>query len=181
MFVRLDSPFVEVGVPLAALGGNFVVDEHKSKAVGMRGQATLSIGDAVKVEIVGVDEDLRRVSAWVTEARGHDDKGKPFVFTPALVAPATLREADFVPEKRGPRPDRGGARTERTGAPRAARRDAPSSATSGTSAGRGGYGSRDDRPRKPKGSVRAPSAGPARVKRGPDASRPKPPVKKRRG
>ncbi len=181
MFVRLDSPFVEVGVPLAALGGNFVVDEHKSKAVGMRGQATLSIGDAVKVEIVGVDEDLRRVSAWVTEARGHDDKGKPFMFTPALVAPATLREADFVPEKRGPRPERGGTRTERPGGARTARRDAPSSATSGTSAGRGGYGSRDDRPRKPKGSVRGPSAGPARPKRGPEASRPKPPTKKRRG
>jgi ribonuclease R len=185
MFVRLDSPFVEVGVPLAALGGNFVVDEHKSKATGMRGQSVLAIGDAVKVEIVGVDEDLRRVSAWVTEARGKDDKGKPFVFTPALVAPATLREADFVPEKRGPRPERAAAprgRTEGRPETRADGRGEGRGSSRGPSAGPGrAFGDRDAKPRKPKGSVRGPAVGPARPKRGPDASRPKPPVKKRRG
>jgi ribonuclease R len=165
MFVRLDSPFVEVGVPLAALGGNFAVDEHKSKAVGMRGQAVLSIGDAVKVEIVGVDEDLRRVSAWVSEASARDDKGKPMKFTPALAAPATLREADFVPEKRGTRPERGSA--SRPGR------------AEGREERRGGFKSRDEKPRKPKGSVRGPSKGPS--KRGPDASRPKPPGRKRKG
>jgi ribonuclease R len=176
---------VEVGVPLAALGGNFVVDEHKSKATGMRGQSVLAIGDAVKVEIVGVDEDLRRVSAWVTEARGKDDKGKPFVFTPALVAPATLREADFVPEKRGPRPERAAAprgRTEGRPETRAGGRGEGRGSSRGPSAGPGrAFGDRDAKPRKPKGSVRGPAVGPARPKRGPDASRPKPPVKKRRG
>ncbi|MFN8010456.1 MAG: VacB/RNase II family 3'-5' exoribonuclease [Holophagaceae bacterium] len=166
MFVRLESPFVEVGVPLAALGGNFVVDEHKSKATGMRGQAVLSIGDAVKVEIVGVDEDLRRVSAWVTEATARDDKGKPMRFTPALAAPATLREADFVPERRVSKHERGVS-------PRGGRAE-------GREERRGGFKSRDEKPRKPKGSVRGPSAGPARPKRGAEASRPKPPGRKKR-
>ncbi len=103
-FVRLDSPFVEVGVPLGALGGNFFLDEHRTKATGMKGQVVLSIGDPVKVEITGVDEDLRRVSAWVAEASAKDAKGKAYSFVPTLAAPATLRETDFVPEKRGPRP-----------------------------------------------------------------------------
>ena len=37
-FVRLESPFVEVGVPLGALGGNFIVDEHRTRVAGMGGQ-----------------------------------------------------------------------------------------------------------------------------------------------
>jgi ribonuclease R len=99
-FVRLDSPFVEVGVPLAALGGNFVLDEHRTHAKGMRGQLVLSIGDPVKVEITAVDEDLRRVSAWVLEAQVKDGAGRPTSFVPTLTGPATLREGDFVPEGR---------------------------------------------------------------------------------
>jgi ribonuclease R len=117
-FITLESPFVEVGVPLAALGGNFWVDEHRTKATGLRGTVVLTIGDAVEVEITTVDEDLRRVSAWVTEAKAQDAHGKVFVFVPTLAAPATLREGDL--EK--PRARRAG----KTGAERSPRKSAPS-------------------------------------------------------
>ena len=100
MFVTLDSPFVEVGVPLAALGGNFWVDEHRTKATGLRGSVVLTIGDSVEVEITAVDEDLRRVSAWVTEAKAQDSHGKAFVLVPMLAAPATLREGDLEKPRR---------------------------------------------------------------------------------
>lgn len=99
-FVRLNSPFVEVGVPLGSLGGNFFVDENRTRATGMNGQMVFQIGDQVKVEITGVDEDLRRVSAWLVEASCSDAKGKRTTFVPSLAAPATLREADFVQEDR---------------------------------------------------------------------------------
>ena len=101
-FIRLDAPFVEVGVPLGALGGSFTVDQNRTKAVGQGAGVVLSIGDRVKVEITGVDEDLRRVSAWVVEAAAQDGKGKSRSFVPSLASPATLREADFVPEARRP-------------------------------------------------------------------------------
>jgi len=135
-FVRLASPFVEVGVPLGALGGNFIVDEHRTRITGMSGQMVLQIGDAVKVEITGVDEDLRRVSAWVLEAQASDAKGKRTVFTPSLAAPATLREGDFVPEKRGGFPPKtGGERGKRderpAGRPSAGSRETSRSARSG--------------------------------------------------
>jgi len=100
LFVRMENPFVEVGVPLGALGSSFEVDEHRTKVSGMRGQIVLSIGDKVTVEITTVDEDLRRVSAWIVEAQAQDGKGKTTAFTPSLAAPATLREADFVKEAR---------------------------------------------------------------------------------
>jgi ribonuclease R len=99
-FIRLDSPFVEVGVPLGALGGTFTVDPNRTRAVGQGANVVLSIGDRVKVEITGVDEDLRRVSAWVVEASAQDAKGKIRSFVPSLAAPASLREADFVAEDR---------------------------------------------------------------------------------
>jgi ribonuclease R len=106
-FIRLDAPFVEVGVPLGALGGSFTVDPNRTKAVGQGANVVLSIGDKVKVEITGVDEDLRRVSAWVVEAAAQDGKGKSRSFVPSLAAPASLREADFVPDARRPaRPTR---------------------------------------------------------------------------
>jgi len=101
-FIRLDAPFVEVGVPLGALGGSFTVDQNRTKAVGQGANVVLSIGDKVKVEITGVDEDLRRVSAWVVEASAQDGKGKSRSFVPSLASPASLREADFVPEARRP-------------------------------------------------------------------------------
>jgi len=175
-FVRLESPFVEVGVPLGALGGNFEVDEHRTKASGRGGQIVLSIGDKVKVEITGVDEDLRRVSAWVVEAQAQDAKGKTTTFVPSLAAPATLREGDFVKE-RPARGDRmGGARGKReekpaSGRPPKAARQA-ASPSSGRPARPGakpvGPGSRPPRPgdrparpgdkparaKAPKGSVR---------------------------
>ncbi len=118
-FVRLLSPFVEVGVPMGALGGGFEVDEHRTRATGMRGQVVISLGDKVKVEITGVDEDLRRVSAWVVEVQAADAKGKRTAFVPSLSAPATLREGDFVPEKRGGRSEAkaGGERPRRDGRP----------------------------------------------------------------
>ena len=101
VFVTLDAPFVEVGVPLAALGGNFWVDEHRTKATGLRGSVVLTIGDAVEAEITVVDEDLRRVSAWLTEAKAQDAHGKAFAFVPMLAAPATLREGDLEKPRRG--------------------------------------------------------------------------------
>jgi len=171
-FVRLTSPFVEVGVPLGALGGNFIVDEHRTRATGMNGQMVLQIGDAVKVEITGVDEDLRRVSAWVVEAQASDAKGKRTVFVPSLAAPATLREADFVPEKRGGLPPRGGGergrREERPkGRPPKGAREANRSSRPGERSARPGAkparpGDRPARPARPgdrpakapKGSVR---------------------------
>ncbi len=142
-FIRLTSPFVEVGVPMGALGGNFTVDEHRTRATGMNGQMVFQIGDAVKVEITGVDEDLRRVSAWIVEAQASDPKGKRTVFVPSLAAPATLREGDFVPEKRGGAQSRGGAergrRDERpTGRPPKGVREAGRSAKPGERSARPG-------------------------------------------
>jgi len=164
-FVRLTSPFVEVGVPLAALGGTFVVDEHRTRATGMNGQLVLQIGDAVKVEITGVDEDLRRVSAWVVEAQAADAKGKRTVFVPSLAAPATLREGDFVPEKR--EPFKGKERGRRDEAPkgrptRSARPgSAPTRSSARPSSGRPAAkparpGDRPTKAKAPKGSVRGP-------------------------
>ena len=101
VFITLDAPFVEVGVPLAALGGNFWIDEHRTQATGLRGTVVLTIGDAVEVEITAVDEDLRRISAWVTEAKAQDAHGKAFQFVPTLAAPATLREGDLEKPRRG--------------------------------------------------------------------------------
>ncbi|WP_306589902.1 ribonuclease R family protein [Geothrix sp. 21YS21S-4] len=137
-FVTLDAPFVDVGVPLAALGGNFWVDEHRTKATGLRGTVVLSIGDAVEVEITAVDEDLRRISAWLTEARAQDAHGKAFAFAPTLAAPATLREGDFEKPK--------GSRAPKTGGERG-RREAPSK-------GRPPKKAREAKPKPPKGSVR---------------------------
>jgi ribonuclease R len=117
VFITLESPFVEVGVPLAALGGNFFVDEHRTKATGVRGSAVISIGDAVEVEITAVDENLRRVSAWMVEARAQDGHGKPFVFVPTLAAPARLQEGDMEAPKRGRSKERE-TRTRREATPK---------------------------------------------------------------
>jgi len=146
-FVKLDRPFVEVGVPLGALGGSFEVDEHRTRATGLGGHVVLQIGDPVKVEIIGVDEDLRRISAWILEAQASDAKGKRMTFVPTLTGPTTLREADFVVPKpktqaRDPRTERE-ARPPRGRPPRSAR-EAPN---------------RSQRPKakSPKGSVRGKS------------------------
>jgi ribonuclease R len=95
-FIRLESPFVEVGVPLGALGGDFSVDEYRTRATGMSGQIELSIGTQVMAEITSVDETLHRVSAWILEAKTRDAHGKTITFTPSLTGPASLREADFA-------------------------------------------------------------------------------------
>ena len=150
MFVTLESPFVEVGVPLAALGGNFWVDEHRTKVTGIRGTVVLSIGDGVEAEITTVDEDLRRVSAWITEAKAQDGVGKPFVFVPTLAAPATLREGDLEKPRRTPR--EGSARSPRE-AP-AKGRPAKKVQVAGGKASRAGGKGREASPRPPKGSVR---------------------------
>ena len=136
VFITLEQPFVEVGVPLAALGGGFWVDEHRTRATGLRGTVVLSIGDAVEVEVTAVDEDLRRISAWITEARAQDGHGRPFAFTPTLAAPARLREGDLE------KPRAAGAREARV-------RD-------GKAKGRPPKKAREARPGKalPKGSVR---------------------------
>ncbi|MBI1753658.1 MAG: VacB/RNase II family 3'-5' exoribonuclease [Acidobacteria bacterium] len=138
VFVTLDAPFVEVGVPLAALGGDFWVDEHRTKATGLRGSVVLTIGDGVEVEITTVDENLRRVSAWITEAKAQDAHGKAFQFVPTLAAPAVLKEGDL--EKPRAR------RESRTDGGQGRRGSAPK--------GRPPKKAREARPKPPKGSVR---------------------------
>ncbi len=145
MFVTLESPFVEVGVPLAALGGNFWVDEHRTKATGQRGMVVLTIGDAVEVEITTVDEDLRRVSAWVTEAKGQDAHGKAIQFVPTLAAPAVLREGDLEKPKARRETRAGGERNRREAAPKG--RPPKKARVPGTKA-------REASPKPPKGTVR---------------------------
>ncbi len=145
MFVTLESPFVEVGVPLVALGGNFWVDEHRTKAIGQRGMVVLTIGDAVEVEITTVDEDLRRVSAWVTEAKAQDAHGKVLQFVPTLAAPAVLREGDLEKPRRG-----GRARSDE---PRA-RRDTATQQRPPKKARVTAGKTREASPKPPKGSVR---------------------------
>jgi ribonuclease R len=152
-FVRLDAPFLEVGVPLGALGGAFTVDPTRTRAVGQGANVVLTIGDRVKVEITGVDDDLRRVSAWVVEAAAQDAKGRLRSFVPSLAAPASVREADFVAAERPPRRDR----TRAEPRPRPAR--PPRS---------GRPGRPPARPKPPKGSVRGSrvrTAAPARSKK----------------
>lgn len=144
VFITLDAPFVEVGVPLAALGGSFWIDEHRTKATGLRGSVVLTIGDAVDVEITAVDEDLRRISAWVTEAKAQDAHGKVFQFVPVLAAPAALREGDFEKPKRGSR--------AQVREPRA-RREAPKGRPPKKAREAGGK-VREATPKPPKGSVR---------------------------
>jgi ribonuclease R len=144
MFVTLDTPFVEVGVPLAALGGNFWVDEHRTKATGQRGAAVLTIGDSVEVEITAVDEDLRRISAWVLEAKGQDAHGKAFTFAPVLAAPAKLQEGDLEKPRRG--------RTS-AGEPKGRRDSAPKGRP--PKKARAASGKRQEAsPKPPKGTVR---------------------------
>jgi len=166
-FVRLDSPFVEVGVPLGALGAAFEVDANRTHAAAAGSGVVLSIGDPVKVEITGVDEDLRRVSAWVVEAKGRDAKGKALVFVPSLAAPAHVREERFVDEPPRGRPpkavraaqgDRDSDRPRRGGEGRPHRPGGPGSRAGGPPSGRpgrpGGPNREGDRPKPPKGSVR---------------------------
>ena len=151
VFITLDAPFVEVGVPLAALGGAFWVDEHRTKATGLRGTVVLTIGDGVDVEVTAVDEDLRRISAWLMEARAQDAHGKGFVFVPTLAAPATLKEGDLEPPRRG---------RAKTAEPRGRRESAPTGRPpkkaklpAGKARGLNGK-TREASPKPPKGSVR---------------------------
>jgi ribonuclease R len=138
-FITLDAPFVEVGVPMGALGGNFWVDEHRTKATGLQGTVVLTLGDAVEVEITAVDEDLRRISAWLLEAKGQDEHGKVFSFTPVLAAPARLGEGDFEKTRAGRSQTRvGGERSRRAGKTQ----ERPSRKA------------REAKPKPPKGSVR---------------------------
>ena len=145
MFITLEAPFVEVGVPLAALGGAFWVDEHRTKATGQRGTVVLTIGDGVEVEITTVDEELRRISAWITEAKAQDAHGKVIQFVPMLAAPAVLREGD-LDKPRGKRDAKvKGERNRRDAAPTGR---APKKAQ--LPAGK----RREATPKPPKGSVR---------------------------
>jgi len=170
-FIRLDAPFLEVGVPLGALGGSFSVDQNRTKAVGQGANVVLTIGDKVKVEITGVDEDLRRVSGWVVEATAQDGKGKARSFVPSLAAPATLREADFVADARSgarPRPraerERGPARPAREAGSTAARPDRTTGARPARAAEAGAQAA-PARAAKPRAARPAPSGRPpARVK-----------------
>jgi ribonuclease R len=165
-FVKLDAPFVEVGVPLGALGGGFSVDQTRTRAVGQGANVVLSIGDRVKVEITGVDEDLRRVSGWVVEAAAQDERGKARSFVPSLAAPVTLREGDFVAE-RNPRKGARDKGPARSGAP--ARPGAPSRPGAQSYPKPPRTGRPPARVKPPKGSVRggkAKAAGPIKRKKG---------------
>ena len=155
VFITLESPFVEAGVPLAALGGNFWVDEHRMKATGLRGTVVLSIGDAVEVEITTVDEDLRRISAWLTEAKAQDAHGKGCVFVPTLAAPAVLREGDLEQPRR-----KGASRTRET---HPQRETAPKGRPPKKARVAGGK-VREAKPKAPKGSVRGSARGGAKRK-----------------
>jgi len=144
VFLTLEAPFVEVGVPLAALGGAFWIDEHRTKATGLRGTVVLTIGDAVEVEITAVDEDLRRISGWLTEAKAQDAHGKAFQFVPVLAAPAKLQEGDLE------KPRRGRSQTQETRNRReAAPKGRPPKKARETAGKR-----REASPKPPKGSVR---------------------------
>jgi ribonuclease R len=144
IFVQLKSPFVEVGVPLAALGGNFMLNEHRTALSGMRGTVEIHIGDAVKVEITAVDMDLRRISAWVQEVQARDASAKPFVFVPTLLAPARLTKEDLEEKKKSR--FEGQMRGDRASEDRPKGRP-PKKAREG------------GKPKPPKGSVRGPRAG----------------------
>lgn len=150
VFITLDSPFVEVGVPLAALGGSFWIDEHRTKATGLRGTVVLTIGDAVEVEITAADEDLRRVSGWLTEAKAQDAHGKAFQFVPVLAAPATLREGDLEKPRKG-RSQTQETRVRRDAAPRPQQERR---ATAGEARDPAGARPRTGRVKPSKGSVR---------------------------
>jgi ribonuclease R len=154
-FVRLDSPFVEVGVPLNSLGGHFMVDEHRSKATGMRGQVEIAIGAKVLVEITSVDESLHRISAWLLEAGAQDQHGKTITFAPDLLGPATLREVDFVAPAQSRR--RAGAGRPKAGSGAGAGERVARQAGSAGSAGLG-PGGRGPAPRA-KRSARPPKGG----------------------
>ncbi|WP_291271996.1 VacB/RNase II family 3'-5' exoribonuclease [Geothrix sp.] len=155
VFITLESPFVEAGVPLAALGGNFWVDEHRMKATGLRGTVVLSIGDAVEVEITTVDEDLRRISAWLTEAKAQDAHGKGCVFVPTLAAPAVLREGDLEQPRR-----KGASRTRETHPQRETAPKGRPPKKARVASGKG----REAKPKAPKGSVRGSARGGAKRK-----------------
>jgi ribonuclease R len=145
VFITLESPFVEVGVPMAALGGDFWVDEHRTKATGLRGTVVLTIGDAVEVEITATDEDLRRISGWLTEAKAQDAHGKVFTFVPTLAAPARLQEGDLEKPRRGGKSQDRAARPRRESSPKGR----PAKKTRVTAAK-----TREASPKPPKGSVR---------------------------
>ncbi len=151
VFITLESPFVEVGVPLAALGGQFWVDEHRTQATGLRGAVVLTIGDAVEVEVTAVDEDLRRISAWLLEAKAQDAHGKGFVFVPMLAAPATLKEGDLEKPRRGRSPS-GRQETPRKDRMKG-RPPKKAQVTGGKARGMSGK-TREASPKPPKGSVR---------------------------
>jgi len=93
-FIRLERPFVEVGAPLGALGGEFTVDEYKTKASGLNGQVELPLGAKTLVEITSVDENLHRVSAWILEVWIEAPNGKTTTFTPTIVGNASFKDID---------------------------------------------------------------------------------------
>jgi ribonuclease R len=138
---------------MGALGGNFWVDEHRTKATGLRGSVVLTIGDAVEVEITAVDEDLRRTSAWLTEAKAQDERGKTFTFAPILAAPAKLGEGDFEKSRVGRSASRvGGERSRRAESPQGRPPRKVRRATGGAAKPHGPRA--EASPRPPKGSVR---------------------------
>ena len=169
MFVQLEHPWVEAGVPLGALGSDFVMDEHRTTLTGKRGQVVLHIGDVVQAEITAVDEELRRVSAWIVEVQARDGVGKPYQFVPTLSAPARLTEADLEKPKTRFEGRTAGERGRRDEKPRGR---APKKAREAAAAGSEGRkpkhtfkgasigAAREASPRPPKGTVKSGGKGP---------------------
>lgn len=151
--MQLKSPFVEVGVPLAALGGHFMLNEHRTALSGMRGTVEIHIGDSLLVEITAVDMDLRRISAWIQEVTARDGAGKPFSFVPTLLAPARLSKEDVEDKKRSRFEGREGG--ERMGKGHSQGRPPKKAREAEARSG----GRREAKPKAPKGSVRGPRAG----------------------
>ena len=96
-FIRLYSPFLEVSVPLSTIGAIFLVDQHNIKACIQDMNITLSIGDKVNVEITGIDENLRRVNAFITElSTQQNNKTKTIRFASAITTSTSMGETNFV-------------------------------------------------------------------------------------
>jgi ribonuclease R len=130
----------------------------------------LTLGDAVEVEVTAVDEDLRRISAWLIEAHAQDEHGKTFTFVPTLAGPARLGEGDLEKPRAGRFEGRvGGERGRRedrpTGRPPRKVREAEGRPAKGRAP------KREARPKPPRPTQeRRPTAGEARD---PEEARPR--------
>jgi ribonuclease R len=96
-FIRINSPFLEVSVPLCTISTDFVVDQHNIKVFSNDTNTVLTIGDEATVEITGIDEDSRRVYAYITKLPSQQYyKNKIIGVCPISAAPVSTREVNFI-------------------------------------------------------------------------------------